>query len=222
MDLKHLLFMRYVLLNVVALGVGMAAFFEGWVRLVLEADVTKFCIGISVVFAVGLGLCTFHAFVTSRELSLTNRLADADGDERLRLLTTPAGARTAQYLGRLAGLDPVARSNVGVALRHRLFSRITHIRHIANSLVVLGLIGTVIGFIIALSGVDPTIATDPSTVSPMIATLIEGMSVALYTTLVGAILSVWLGACFQVLATGTSSLFTALLELGEHVEARRD
>ena len=35
-----------------------------------------------------------------------------------------------------------------------LLSRIASIRHLANSLVFLGLLGTVIGFIIALSGVD--------------------------------------------------------------------
>ena len=100
-------------------------------------------------------------------------------------------------------------------MRHRLFSRITHIRQIANTLVVLGLIGTVIGFIIALSGVDPDIATNPGAVSPMVAKLIEGMSVALYTTLVGSILSVWLTSCYQILATGTTTLFSAIVELGE-------
>ena len=55
----------------------------------------------------------------------------------------------------------------------------------AAALVVLGLVGTVIGFIIALSGVTAEDAGDVSTVRPMISTLISGMSVALYTTLGG-------------------------------------
>ena len=96
-----------------------------------------------------------------------------------------------------------------------MFSRVTHIRYIANSLVVLGLIGTVFGFIIALSGVDPDVASNPSAISPMVATLIEGMSVALYTTLVGSILSVWLGLSYQILSTGISNMVAKIIELGE-------
>ena len=88
-------------------------------------------------------------------------------------------------------------------------------RYIANSLTVLGLIGTVLGFIIALSGVDPDVASNPSAISPMVAQLIEGMSVALYTTLVGSILSVWLGLVYQMLATGTSNLVSKIIELSE-------
>ncbi len=40
-------------------------------------------------------------------------------------------------------------------VRLKLSNRIAFVHHKANSLVFLGLIGTVIGFIIALSGVDP-------------------------------------------------------------------
>jgi SAM-dependent methyltransferase len=71
-------------------------------------------------------------------------------------------------------------------------ARIAPIRHIANSLVFLGLIGTVIGFIIALSGVRPEVASDVSAIGPMVSTLISGMSVALHTTLVGSLLHLWL------------------------------
>ena len=46
----------------------------------------------------------------------------------------------------------------------------------------------VIGFIIALSGVTAEEAGDVSSVRPMVSTLISGMSVALYTTQVGALL----------------------------------
>ena len=85
----------------------------------------------------------------------------------------------------------------------------------ANSLVVLGLIGTVVGFIIALSGVDAGAATDASTVGTMVSTLIQGMAVALYTTLVGAVLHIWLMMNYQVLATGTVNLANAIIETVE-------
>ena len=113
------------------------------------------------------------------------------------------------------GKDASSRANITQALKLKLFARIVHIRYIANSLTILGLIGTVLGFIIALSGVDPDVASNPSAISPMVAQLIEGMSVALYTTLVGAILSVWLGLIYQMLATGTSNLVSRIIEISE-------
>jgi hypothetical protein len=41
------------------------------------------------------------------------------------------------------------------------------------------------------------------------------MSVALYTTLVGAILNIWLMVNYHILAGGTSKLITSIIELGE-------
>ena len=94
-------------------------------------------------------------------------------------------------------------------------SRIGSVRHIANTLVLLGLIGTVVGFIIALSAVGVNLAADIDSVGPMISTLIGGMSVALYTTMVGAILNIWLMINYRLLLGGTVNLITSVVELGE-------
>jgi len=64
-----------------------------------------------------------------------------------------------------------------------------------TALIFLGLIGTVIGFIIAFSGVKPDTAADISSVKPMVAALISGMATALYTTLIGSIGALWLSLC---------------------------
>ena len=88
-------------------------------------------------------------------------------------------------------------------------------RHAAGSLVLLGLIGTVVGFIIALSGVDPESASDVQSIAPMVSSLIEGLSTALYTTLIGSVLNVWLMINYRLLAGGTVKLVTALIDLGE-------
>ena len=72
-----------------------------------------------------------------------------------------------------------------------------------------------IGFIIALSGVHPDGAADVSAIGPMISTLIGGMSIALYTTLVGSLLHIWLMVNVRLLEGGTVKLLTATVELGE-------
>jgi biopolymer transport protein ExbB/TolQ len=94
-------------------------------------------------------------------------------------------------------------------------SKIGSIRQVANGLVLLGLIGTVVGFIIALSGVEPEIAADVSAIGPMVSTLIEGMSIALHTTLVGAILNIWLMINARLVEGGTVKLITGIVERGE-------
>ncbi|RME95707.1 MAG: hypothetical protein D6773_18140 [Alphaproteobacteria bacterium] len=100
-------------------------------------------------------------------------------------------------------------------LRLQLSHHVQIIRQIANMLVFLGLIGTVIGFIIALSGVKPEAVSQADSVAAMVATLIRGMSVALYTTLLGAVLNVWLNINYRILATGTVNLMSELLRHGE-------
>lgn len=69
---------------------------------------------------------------------------------------------------------------------------------VANSCLFLGLIGTVLGFIIAFSGIDPSAVGDIGAIKPMVTTLMLGMGTALYTTLVGAIGSLWLQLNLQL------------------------
>lgn len=62
---------------------------------------------------------------------------------------------------------------------------------ISGWLVGLGLLGTVIGFSIALSGIDQASVADASGVQGAVAQLMTGMRVALNTTLLGAALAIW-------------------------------
>jgi len=48
----------------------------------------------------------------------------------------------------------------------------------------------------------------------MVATLIDGMGLALSTTLVGAVLNLWLVTCWRLLEHGTAKLLAELLERG--------
>lgn len=62
----------------------------------------------------------------------------------------------------------------------------------ANAAVVLGLIGTVTGFIIAFSGVDAESVATVAGTTAMVTALVSGMGVAFYTTLMGAVVYLWL------------------------------
>tara|TARA_B100001029_G_scaffold105769_1_gene87230 strand:+ start:203 stop:817 length:615 start_codon:yes stop_codon:yes gene_type:complete len=203
MGLKYLLLLRFGLVNLVAFALLGAAWAQGLVAKVINADVTNMVVLICVIFLIGLILAGYRLWKVSKQL---NAAYNFNPTER---------SRAADFIKKTKGKNATSRANIAQALRLKLFSRIVHIRYISNSLTVLGLIGTVLGFIIALSGVDPDVASNPSAISPMVAQLIEGMSVALYTTLVGSILSVWLGLIYQMLATGTSNLVSQIIELSE-------
>ena len=199
---RHLLVLRFALINLVAFGFLGAAYVHGFIHMVVTADRTGLSIAIFAVFISGLCLCGFKIAQVSRELN-------AAWDQN-----PPAASLVARYAAKLRGKAEDGRAIMAGTLRLTLSHRVAVVRHIANSLVLLGLVGTVIGFIIALSGVDPEKASQFESISPMVSTLIQGMSTALYTTLVGAVLSLWLMISYYMLATGTVRLITTIQERG--------
>ena len=203
---SYLLALRFAVINAVAVALLGAAWLQGWLSTLIVTDTTHLVAAITGVFVVGLAMCARIALQLSGELN------------QVRARHPRPSSRVAAYLASIAGRDGQSRAILASTLKLKLASRLGPVRHVANSLVILGLIGTVIGFIIALSGVDPETAADVSSIGPMVSTLIDGMSVALYTTLVGAVLNVWLMLNYRVVEGGTVRLLTAIVELGERRE----
>lgn len=200
---RHLLALRFALLNVVSAGLLAAVYLQGWLDDALRGYTGWLTLGICAVFVFGLLLCAVRVWRTNNELN-----AVGEGGP-------PQPSRAGRYLASVAGRSAEGRTICAGLLRNELGNQIAIVRHTADSLVFLGLVGTVIGFIVALSGVDPHASTRADDVAMMVGTLITGMSIALYTTLVGAVLHVWLMINHRMLATGTSNLFNAIVELGE-------
>ncbi|MDP6709489.1 MAG: MotA/TolQ/ExbB proton channel family protein [Alphaproteobacteria bacterium] len=203
MQYRYLLISRYALINVVAAALSIAAYLQGWLDGVFQAHLRELSGLIFLVFLYGLALCGAKIWRHGNDL---NDLDAGAPDPR---------SQSGQYLVRARAGDGEGRGIQAQALRLKLTDRIVVVRQIADSLIFLGLIGTVIGFIVALSGVDPSAADQVENVSAMVATLISGMSVALNTTLVGAVLYVWLIINYRILVSGTVDLIAATLELGE-------
>ena len=198
---RYLLFFRFVLLNAACFGVLGAASLQGWLDAMLQSSARLMCLGIFATFVVGFAICAVKVVRTSREL---NQVRDG----------RPApGSRAAGHLGRHLGGTADGRRIAADLLRMRMAANISIVGHIANTLVFLGLIGTVIGFIVALSSVEPGVTGNVRQIAPMVASLIDGMGIALYTTLVGAVLHVWLIVNHRMLATGTLHLYNAIVEL---------
>jgi hypothetical protein len=200
---RYLLLLRFLLANAVALALVGAAAGQGWVGMIFAADTGGYSLAIVAVFLVGLLWSAQRALQISRELN------------DVKQVQVHPRAALPEYLRQSEGRDGQSRALLASTLRLRLGSRIAPIRHIANSLVLLGLIGTVIGFVIALSGVRPELASDINAIGPMVSTLISGMSIALHTTLVGSLLHLWLMVNVRLLEGGSVKLLTATVEAGE-------
>jgi hypothetical protein len=200
---RYVLLLRFALANAMAIALVGAAIGQGWVSAILAGGYAIYSVIIVGIFVVGL------LWSGQRALQIRRGLNEVKG-----FLKSSDGP-VPDYLARIEGRDSQSRTILASCLRLKLASRIAPIRHIANSLVLLGLIGTVIGFIIALSGVRPEVVSEVSAIGPMVSTLIAGMAVALHTTLIGSLLHLWLMLNVRLLEGGTVKLLTATVELGE-------
>ena len=199
----YLLALRFALVNILGFALLGVAYAQGLVQKVLLGDQTYLSVVIFLIFLIGFAVCAGKIWQTSQQLNA------------IKSFDPLVPSRAAMYLAQLRGCSGDARGILAGALRLKLTHRIAVVRQIAGSLVILGLIGTVIGFIIALSGVRPDQAGDVKAITPMVTNLIAGMSTALYTTLVGSVLNVWLTVNYQILAGGTVKLIAGLMEFGE-------
>ncbi len=202
-DHRHVLLLRFALVNLVAFGLLGVVYLEGWLDGALEGHTGWLSLGIFVTFLFGLIACTRRIWHANRELETIYA-----GDPR-------SSPRASAYLDAVRERDPQGRFISANLLRLRLRNEIALVRQVANTLVFLGLVGTVVGFIVALSGVSPDVAVSVDGVGSMVATLVSGMSIALYTTLIGSVLHVWLMVDYRILSTGAARLFDAVVELGE-------
>lgn len=200
---QYLLLFRFIAINFTGFAFLVAIWLQGWLEPLILEDHTRLIAITTVLFIIGFALCTRKIFQISLELN------------SLALEQPTRGSRVEVFLERARLLDGTGRQNLSASLRLKLGTKISSIKHIANSLVLLGLIGTVLGFIIALSGVEPDSVGDVAAIGPMVSTLIEGMSVALYTTLVGSVLNIWLMMNYRILEGGTVHVLTQLMDRSE-------
>jgi len=194
MKWDYLLFYRWLALNVVGFAILWVFHMNGMVEPVFLGDSSYIVYVISGLFLYGMVLCGFRVWKTSRELNWVKR-----GDK----------GKLKEFADKSRQAD---RESVKEAFEIKLFARISFVKYISSSLVMLGLLGTVIGFIMVLTNIPANAVGDAAQVGKLVGALTNGMGVALYTTLVGAITNLWLNANYTMLRTGVVNLVAAILE----------
>jgi hypothetical protein len=69
----------------------------------------------------------------------------------------------------------------------------------AETIIVLGFAGTLLGIWTAFSGIDPAQIGDVNAIASVISILMHGLGAAIWTTIVGVFFSVWLNAALEVM-----------------------
>lgn len=217
----YFLGMKFLICNIVGFSFLFIAFLNGWIdsafakapnaswftTIFTYHPQTTYIEIMILVFMIGWIVSVRRVFLTSREINHT------------KMESPPRFSLVGDYLAETKdNRDYNSRAGVLGSFFEQWAHKVMFVKELAFILVTLGLLGTVIGFIMALSGVKPGSVPDVSVIVPMVSTLINGMGFALYTTVVGVVTSVWLGLHFRFLKGGTKDLGALLLRRREREE----
>lgn len=201
-DHSRMLVARYFLLNLIGV-VGLAFAWQiGLIQVIYTVDTSRISIGTFVIFLYGDLLCGWHLVKVGLELD--------------RATTTGSSLRLERYRAALGSTnDP---DSVREALAERMGSRTTYLPRLCSMLANIGLFGTVYGLTYAMLGASMALAHTTSgsfeQLRAILGPALEGVGIALTTTLVGLALNEWLEWTVQVLDTGTRTLYARIIELG--------
>lgn len=186
----YLLFYRFVGINAIGIVLLFLSYLNGWAAMVVAADVSNIVWIIFGTFILGTVLSGIKIFHISLE---TNKVHNGQL------------GKYEDYIQNLRNNEHLAE-----ALKLKIVGKIVFIRLLASTLVTLGLIGTVVGFIILLGGLPEVSNADQA--FSVVTSIGRGMGVALYTTLVGSIFNIWARINYQILATGATNLVSEVLK----------
>ena len=207
-----------------------AAWRYGFIQNIVSTDVTKLSVIIALIFAGGTVHCALRCMFLSRQAdelhSLIAEAADLRGgvDGRVYLGARPVNrSPIADYLGgALArpGRDEDKLSRLYEVLVERLKGAHESGWFLAGLLVKLGLLGTVIGFILMLTSISGVVTLDPSQIHLFFSEMTHGMRVALNTTLVGLVGTILLGFQYLLLDRSAERLLADATHFAEAVRGR--
>ena len=201
---------------------GLLLWRYGLFRLMLQSDRTYISSIISVLY-VGASLhCLYRTIAVSKEGERERRAAAALADPEA--IFTGAALPAGLTSGHIRDLAEKARAQGARRLDQTLLLRGLADRlrgsngfgaFASDSLMKLGLLGTIIGFIIMLAPIAGLDVSDKSVLKSSMGVMSDGMAVAMYTTLAGLVGSILLKLQYYMLESATSGLFSRVVRLTE-------
>ncbi len=183
MEEQWLLKAKFTAFNLTALVFVLVLYIQGWLDRVLTGPIAVATAVIATTFLIGLVMSAYRVWKIGGELD-----------------------RAKSGGGRMSTVESER------ALEIRMFSRISHLQHIANALGMLGLIGTAWGFSLFAANITPDMVGNASSAGAMVTTLASGLGVAIYATMLGGALCLWTTCNLQLLRGATASLCALIMD----------
>src|SRR6266851_4679783 len=228
----HVPLLRWLIFTGVSVFAFVMAWHFGLVRMMVNGDKTYISIIISVLYVLSSLHCLLRTAAVSSELDRAHRVLAlvSKGVQQLKVegadVVTPEGTRlprgevTAHIRNLIlkASLQGEERLDQTLLLRgladalrgpNQLGS------YAGDTLMKLGLLGTIIGFIMMLAPIAGLDAADHASVRNSMGLMSDGMAVAMYTTLTGLIGSILVQTQYYMLDKATQRLFGLATNLTE-------
>lgn len=184
---------RWLIFNTLMLSLLVAIQLqEGWLQDLVNADIYYISHGIFLAFIVSLVVSGIKAF-------------------RVNNMAKNVGGFIAGHKKLLAEKGQDTRGDLRESLKTDLMSYISIIGKMSGYLIFSGMLGTVVGLILATAGIDPQSISDPTNAGIVVSQVLSGFSIALHTTLVGGIAGIWLEINYYMLVSATAHLFSKVL-----------
>jgi len=207
------------------------AWHYGLFHLMVANDKTWISTIISVLYVVVSLHCLIRTIVISNELSRARRVSAivsqspsgfrVEGPDVLAGNNKLPPGRVAEHIRNLvlkAGLQGRHRLDQTLLLRgfaDALRGPNQFGSFASDALMKLGLLGTIIGFILMLAPIAGLDAADRASVKTSMGLMSDGMAVAMYTTLAGLVSSILVQAQYYMLDDATANLFALATDLTE-------
>lgn len=200
---RNRLVYMWLVLNGFGAALLFAAYQEGYITKVLSEDMTGISLGLMVALGFSVLLSGFRALQINADLNRTGLIAEEVRMKRMMGMSTTGGPTDA---------------DLREALSTRLSSRIESFNLIANLMVAVGIIGTVIGIIMGFADIPNDLTVNQTSAMSFIKQVLSGLSTAFLTTLVGAIGAAWTSINHHLLSKSSAELYAGILEGGNNAE----
>jgi len=230
--IKHRLLLQWLILLGVLAFAFVVLWDQGLIAIVLAYDRSRISLGIMAIFVLATAHAAYRVFRLSRELDAA--LAIAEILERhphapLSLGDPPGAtldghplphcllsAHAAALLRRHAEASAPAEQGLLLATLEKRVKGAHEIGWlVADLMLKLGLLGTVVGFIFMLGSVTTIEAVDLQSMQNMLTGMSSGMRVALFTTLCGLVGGVLLAMQYHLVERGADELLASIAEISE-------
>lgn len=211
LQIPYLILMQWLMLaGLIGFGIFMA-WDTGLLPNMLENDNTRLSILILALFFVAYLHCGERSYFLSKQFIGLFQYYDPVNSP----IDNPAKAPVSDYLRQSSGRDEQDLTLLTEVLAERIRGQHQIGWFVTGALIKLGLLGTVIGFMLMLGSLDNIKSMDLEQVQTLMQTMTQGMKIALNTTLLGLTSSLLLGVQYLYLDRRADQLIAQTIQLSK-------